>query len=453
MGTSYNPKIVTDGLVLNLDPANVKSYPANQDPFVNNVSLMLDGESLTDKSQNAVTVTVQGAVTVDSSVKKIGNSSLKFAGALTDYLTVPSSSLFAFPGDFTIEFWTYANQWGQRSGATVYFCNGVLNQFQLAVYPATQIELYLNGSSFINVPLSASIVGRWMHIALVRSGSTIRIYENGTSVGSGTSSYSVPASICYIGKQLPRSPTNYGHNLDGYIDDLKVTKGAKYTANFTPPTQPLSLPGRLTDLTKNKISSTLTNTTFTSSNGGLLTYNGNSSTTVGSSAITGVSEFTVMVWFNSSSIVNYKNVLDFNYNFNGAGSSNTGPRLEMSSAGNLLWVFSGSSTNSTTVNSYIEAKSSSLQTNTWYCAVVTRDNSLNVKAYLNGLDSGNSVIQAAGNNSAFIGSFNKITTGVGCYPYSDRYLSGYVSIILAYNRALTAAEVLQNYNATKGRFR
>ena len=36
---------------------------------------------------------------------------------------------------------------------------------------------------------------------------------------------------------------------------------------------------------------------------------------------------------------------------------------------------------------------------------------------------------------------------------SDRYLSGYVSIILAYNRALTAAEVLQNYNATKGRFR
>lgn len=452
MGTSYNPKIVTDGLVFNLDPANVKSYPANQDPYVNNVSLMLDGESLTDKSQNAVTVTVEGSVIVDSSFKKVGNSSLKFGGALSDGLSVPSSALFAFPGDFTIEFWTYANQWGQRSGATVYFCNGVLNQFQLAVYPATQIELYLNGSSFINVPLSASIVGRWMHIALVRSGSTIRIYENGTSVGSGTSSYSVPASICYIGKQLPRSPTNYGHNLDGYIDDLKVTKGAKYTANFTPPTQPLSLPGRLTDLTKNKISSTLTNTTFTSSNGGLLTYNGNSSTTVGSSAITGVSEFTVMVWFNSSSIVNYKNVLDFNYNFNGAGSSNTGPRLEMSSAGNLLWVFSGSSTNSTTVNSYIEAKSSSLQTNTWYCAVVTRDNSLNVKAYLNGLDSGNSVIQAAGNNSAFIGSFNKITTGVGCYPYSDRYLSGYVSIILAYNRALTAAEVFQNYNATKGRF-
>jgi hypothetical protein len=204
---------------------------------------------------------------------------------------------------------------------------------------------------------------------------------------------------------------------------------------------------------KTKTSSVMTNITPLTNNGGVFSYNGTSSTTVDSSAITGISEFTVMVWFNSSSIVNYKNVLDFNYNFNGAGSSNTGPRLEMSSAGNLLWVFSGSSTNATAIHSYIAAKSSSLQTNTWYCAVVTRDNSLNVKAYLNGVDSGNSVIQAGGNNSAFIGSFNKITTGVGCYPNSDRYLSGYVSIILAYNRALTAAEVLQNYNATKGRFR
>lgn len=220
------------------------------------------------------------------------------------------------------------------------------------------------------------------------------------------------------------------------------------------PANKKSYPGAGTNWTnlKTKTSSVMTNITPLTNNGGVFSYNGTSSTTVGSSAITGVSEFTVMVWFNSSSIVNYKNVLDFNYNFNGAGSSNTGPRLEMSSAGNLLWIFSGSSTNSATVNSYIAAKSSSLQTNTWYCAVVTRDNSLNVKAYLNGVDSGNSVIQAGSNNSAFIGSFNKITTGVGCYPYSDRYLSGYVSIILAYNRALTAAEVFQNYNATKGRF-
>jgi hypothetical protein len=203
---------------------------------------------------------------------------------------------------------------------------------------------------------------------------------------------------------------------------------------------------------KTKTSSVMTNITPLTNNGGVFSYNGTSSTTVDSSAITGVSEFTVIVWFYPTSIVNYKNVLDFNYNFNGTGSTNTGPRLEINSAGNLVWVFSGSSTNATPVNSYIASKTSGLSANAWYCAAVTRDNSLNVKAYLNGVDSGNSVIQAGGNNSAFIGSFNKITTGVGCFPESDRYLNGYISNVLAYNRALTANEIRQNFNATKGRF-
>ena len=70
MATKAGPSIITDGLVLNIDPANVKSYPAKNDPYRDQVSLLLDGESLTDKSKNAIAVTVQGAVTVDSSVKK-----------------------------------------------------------------------------------------------------------------------------------------------------------------------------------------------------------------------------------------------------------------------------------------------------------------------------------------------------------------------------------------------
>ena len=455
MGTSYNPKIVTDGLVLNLDPANVKSYPAKEDPFVNNVSLMLamDGANnsttFTDSSQNALAATRFGTPVISTTQSKFGGSSAYFNGT-SDYITYSSATLFDFSGDFTIEGFWYFSQINQNQGFTILFCGIELDRIQLATVSGG-IELYWGGLLISYSIASSSFLNTWTHVAVTRSGTAVKLWINGVNVASATKATAIDVSGLSLAKQLNNGI--YNGYFNGYIDEFRVTKGiCRYTSTFTPPTQPLSLPGVVTDLTKNKISSTLTNTTFTSSNGGLLTYNGSSSTTVGSSAITGVSEFTVMVWFNSSSIVNYKNVLDFNYNFNGAGSSNTGPRLEMNSAGNLLWVFSGSSTNSATVNSYIAAKSSSLQTNTWYCAVVTRDNSLNVKAYLNGLDSGNSVIQAGSNNSAFIGSFNKITTGVGCYPYSDRYLSGYVSIILAYNRALTAAEVLQNYNATKGRF-
>jgi len=432
MGTSYNPKIVTDGLVLNLDPANVKSYPANQDTFVNNVSLMLDGESLTDKSQNAVTVTVQGAVTVDSSVKKVGNSSLKFAGALTDYLTVPSTSLFAFPGDFTIEFWTYANQWGQRSGATVYFCNGVLNQFQLAVYPATQIELYFNGSSFINVPLSASIVGRWMHIALVRSGSTITIYENGTAVGSGTSSYSVPASICYVGRQLPRSPTDYGHNLDGYIDDLRITKGARYTANFTPPTAPLSLPGVVTDLTKNRSVATLKNGPTYS--GGNLVFDGtNDYITSPTSTLFnfGTGDFTIEMWVYPTSVKTFS-LLDFRIN----ETNPNGNAFVIGTSASNFWVVyqNGNQITGPTVVA-----------NQWVQVIVNRVGTA-VKMFLNGVQVGSTWTTS---NTFTDGAFVLGTD----YPLNARFFQGNVSSVKVYKaKGFTNNEILQNFNATKGRF-
>jgi hypothetical protein len=107
MGTSYNPKIVTDGLVLNLDPANVKSYPAGQDPYVNNVSLMLDGESLIDKSANARTFTASAGASISTANKKYGNSSIYCNGS-NSYI-YNSSFNSSFSGDFTIEFWAYYN--------------------------------------------------------------------------------------------------------------------------------------------------------------------------------------------------------------------------------------------------------------------------------------------------------------------------------------------------------
>jgi len=432
MGTSYNPKIVTNGLVLNLDPANVKSYPANQDTFVNNVSLMLDGESLTDKSQNAVTVTVQGAVTVDSSVKKVGNSSLKFAGALTDYLTVPSTSLFAFPGDFTIEFWTYANQWAQIGGATVYFCNGVLDQFQIGVYPNNaNIQLYINGS-VIQGALSTSIIGRWMHIAVVRSGSAITIYEDGVSRASGTSSYSVPASICYVGRQLPRSPTDYGANLNGYIDDLRVTKAARYTASFTAPSAPLSLPGMVTDLTKNKVVGTLTNGPTYS--GGNLVFDGtNDYVTSPTSTLFnfGTGDFTIEMWVYPTSVKTFS-LLDFRIN----ETNPNGNAFVIGTSASNFWVVyqNGNQITGPTVVA-----------NQWVQVIVNRVGTA-VKMFLNGVQAGSTWTTS---NTFTDGAFVLGTD----YPLNARFFQGNVSSVKVYKaKGFTNNEILQNFNATKGRF-
>jgi hypothetical protein len=77
----------------------------------------------------------------------------------------------------------------------------------------------------------------WYHIAVTRSGNTFRTFVNGVVEKTYTSSAAVfsDATIPYnIGRTAYLSGTFY---YNGYIDDLRVTKGyARYTTTFTPPT-------------------------------------------------------------------------------------------------------------------------------------------------------------------------------------------------------------------------
>jgi hypothetical protein len=47
---------------------------------------------------------------------------------------------------------------------------------------------------------------------------------------------------------------------------------------------------------------------------------------------------------------------------------------------------------------------------------------------------------------------NNVILGKGFFLDASRLYAGRISNTLIYNRALTATEVLQNYNATKTRF-
>jgi len=93
--------------------------------------------------------------------------------------------------------------------------------------------------------------------------------------------------------------------------------------------------------------------------------------------------------------------------------------------------------------------------NSWRCVGITYDGTGNSSVtYLNGLNTGKS---RATNGSAtgFIAVMNNLRIGQGFSLNSqtaERGFDGRVSMVQIYNRALTASEILQNYNATKGRF-
>ena len=101
---------------------------------------------------------------------------------------------------------------------------------------------YYNGSSWSGIASNTAIVANtWTHVAGVFTGSTARIYINGTVTGSGgpTTWGTTASQGLYIGRRWDTAGTyNY---MSGYIDQVRIVRGtAVYTNNFTTPTAPLA---------------------------------------------------------------------------------------------------------------------------------------------------------------------------------------------------------------------
>lgn len=181
-----------------------------------------------------------GNAQVSTSVKKYGTGSLAFDRS-GDYLAVgPSPVLAMGTGDFTIEGWVYFNASPAGNGI-LQITNGYLNSTETG--PAVGVDsggnwgVYTTNSGS-GVSGTAPTSGTWYHFAMVRYSGTTKLYINGTSV------YSVADSNNYQNQYLTVGGWyNSSYLLNGYIDDLRITRMARYVANFTPPTAEFSTVG------------------------------------------------------------------------------------------------------------------------------------------------------------------------------------------------------------------
>ena len=204
-----------------------------------NISLLIQGDgtngstNIVDSSYNTKTITVNGDAQISTAQSKFGGSSLYFDGA-RDYLTVSSSSDFGFgTGDFTIEFWAHLTL---LSGTRmlVDFRSSGSSQLAPTIYTAgAQLKFFNSGSNRIDGgTLSTSV---WYHVAVSRQGTNTRMFLDGVQTGSTYSDSSdYPSRPVAVGGYVYST----GFDSQGYIDDLRITKGvARYTSNFTPPTK------------------------------------------------------------------------------------------------------------------------------------------------------------------------------------------------------------------------
>lgn len=173
-----------------------------------------------------------GNAQIDTTTKKFGTGSLKFDGT-GDWLYFPD-----YPdqrlgtGNFTIECWIYLAATGAARGIVG---KGSSTTGWLLSTDSSNKVVFTYGSSTIT-STGALSGSTWYHLAVVREGTgtnQTKIYIGGTNDGTGTVSTDFnQTNAGYVGANRTG-----GDALNGYIDDLRITKGvARYTANFTAPT-------------------------------------------------------------------------------------------------------------------------------------------------------------------------------------------------------------------------
>lgn len=221
------------------------SPPPPGDPYFASVVMLLhmDGSNnsttFTDSSSGGKTVTAVNGAKLTTTGAKYGSACGTFAAAGLDYLQLADSADWHFgSGDFTIELWAYPLS-ATASGTVIAQWGASSNSWFFGVGTGYGFYLSTNGSSSVlALPLSRWPGGAnaWQHVAICRSGASLRLFVNGVQQGS---TYNISTSTLHDSSNALRvAVDNAGNPLfNGRLDDLRITKGvARYTADFTPPT-------------------------------------------------------------------------------------------------------------------------------------------------------------------------------------------------------------------------
>lgn len=214
--------------------SGVTSVTVPTSPLTNitNTSLLLNftNAGIFDNAQMNNLETV-GNAQISTSVVKYGTGSMAFDGS-GDYLVGRTTDLLSFnTGDFTVEMWVYPNSVAGNIVLIDTRSSGTDSGWAFYINSSSKLALFTSNADRITAG-SALSASTWTHVVLARSGSTLAIYMNG--VQSATATYST--TMTCPGRISIASGFDNAAPLNGYIDDLRITKGvARYISNFTPP--------------------------------------------------------------------------------------------------------------------------------------------------------------------------------------------------------------------------
>ena len=220
-----------------LDDVKDGDYPtlATTDPNWDDTILFINfDDNVTDQTGTFSTYSLSGSYNADA---KFGSKSLRTNGSGGLINTSENAALSWGTSDFTIEFWYKHSTW---SGGNAYFFHGRINNgdnFIMYVDTSGNLNIYDPGSGgvgvyTVGVANSVLTAGSYKHIAVVRASNTLKIFIDGTQVGTTAS---ITESFALTRMGIGSYAGGTGFLSTGLIDSFRITTMARYTGNFTAP--------------------------------------------------------------------------------------------------------------------------------------------------------------------------------------------------------------------------
>ena len=407
MGVFAGPEIAESGLVLALDAGNSKGF---------------------DDDENLLTYSEQ----FDDASWGKGNGTIS-----TNLITAPDETLTAdaFIENTTLNAYHFFNKSITKSASSITYTFSIFVKSKGGRRVGLRIESGGAGviSEFNVVAGTITVAAATYNSGFSSVSSTIVNYPNDwyriTLTATSNTSTSLLVQL-YLVSNVTNSSVYTGDGVSG----IHILGGQLETSSSASPYYPTTASAKnrgstLIDMTGRGNTGTLTNgPTYSSANGGSLVFDGvNDRVDVLNPGIS--QTFTVSAWVNCSNVASSNNIVSKNGPYF-MRIVNSKVRFNvLTSVGS--WLFQNGTT--------------TLSNNIWYNFSMTYDSSF-FKGYIN------SNLEF---NTAKTGSIS-INNGlyIGYTPAAGEQagFNGNIAQVSIYNRALTAAEIQQNFNATRSRF-
>lgn len=449
-----NQKIAGNGLVLNIDAAQYRSFPRGGNIVTSGLVLNLDAGNLSsypksgttwfDLSGNGTNGTLVNGPTYNAS----NQGSLVFDGT-DDRVTASNANLIHGTSNWTYSAWVNFNS---TPSLGTLFENGSWTNCLLIRYETNNFAIYSMSSLWGRFYWTPSI-GVWYKLDFFRNGNTLFFYIDGVSYSSMSFSANIsPSANLFIASSQHVAGQCFNGRIATFQVYNRALSGAEITQNYDALKYRYGVIGSTWfDLSGIANNGTLTNgPTLDFNNGGSIVFDGtNDYVDCGSSSLLnfGTGNFTLSAWFRTSTSVRATILSRFDYD--STGTIERGYLIDILSTGKIRGLFATNGSNYRVADS-----NTSVNTNNYFHVTVTRTNASTINLYINGVfESANTLISGNPSNiDAVTAPFSIARRADYQTPAFTNYLAGNVPSVQIYNRALSATEVLNNFNAVKSRF-